>query len=99
MERLMVLAAAVALSGCIVPIARAPTPVSLPDGTKGYALHCPGRHRDISDCMNQAAQVCGGKYQILGNDKDAGPTVATTVGTTTVMGARIDRTLIVSCAN
>lgn len=49
------------------------TPVALPDGTQGYAIHCNGAARDISDCMNEAAKVCGGAYHITdGNQTDVG---------------------------
>jgi len=63
MERL-VLMAAVLLGGCAFIVHA--TPVSLPDGTQGYAIHCNGTARDVADCMNEAARVCGGKYKIFG---------------------------------
>ena len=95
LTRLVSLAALlVLLSGCVT--ARL---VALPNGTQGYAIRCPGAARDISDCMNEAAKVCGGKYQILDRDGNVvgGAAVATGNGAVWVQGVR--RTLIVSCGS
>lgn len=55
-------------------------PVALPNGTQGYAIRCPGAARDISDCMNEAAKVCGGKYQIVDREGNVVGGAAAPVG-------------------
>ncbi|MGB9331332.1 MAG: hypothetical protein WCB10_11225 [Steroidobacteraceae bacterium] len=86
------LAIATGLCACVTE-----RPVALPNGTQGYAIRCPGAARDIADCMNEAAKVCGGKYQILDRDGNVvgGAAVATGNGAVWVQG--VHRTLIVSC--
>jgi hypothetical protein len=83
---------AAALCACVTE-----RPVALPNGTQGWAIRCPGAARDISDCMNEAAKACGGKYQILDRDGNVvgGAAVATGNGAVWVQG--VHRTLIVSC--
>lgn len=80
------------LSACVTA-----RPVALPNGTQGYAIECPGAARDISDCMNKAAQVCGGRYNILDRDGNVVGGVATPVGNSAIFVQGIHRTLIVSC--
>jgi len=87
--------AAVLLGGCAFVVHA--TPVSLPDGTQGYAIHCNGTARDVADCMNEAARVCGGKYKIFGQDQnDTGGAIAP-VGSGFVAVRGIKRTLLVTC--
>ena len=74
-------------------------PVALPNGTQGWAIQCPGAMRDISDCMNEAAHVCGGKYQILDRDGNVVGGAAVATGNSAVFVSGIHRTLIVSCNN
>lgn len=48
------------LAGCVTV-----KPVRLPDGTQGYSLNCrPGQH-EWASCMNKAAELCHGPYQIV----------------------------------
>jgi hypothetical protein len=84
--------AAAMLSGCVTA-----RPVALPNGTQGYAIQCPGAARDISDCMNKAAEVCGGKYSILDQEGNVVGGTATMVGNSAIFVQGIHRTLIVSC--
>lgn len=94
MERLIVLAAAL-LGGCAFVVHA--TPVSLPDGTQGYAIHCNGAVRDVADCMNEAARICGGKYKIFGEDQnDTGGAMAP-MGNGAVFVRGHHRTLLVTC--
>ena len=72
-------------------------PVVLPNGTQGYAINCPGTARDISDCMNKAAEICGGKYQILDRDGNVAGSPAIPRGRGAVWGQSVHRTLIASC--
>lgn len=85
-------ALAVLISGCVTS-----RPVALPNGTQGYAIRCPGAARDISDCMNEAAKVCGGKYQILDREGNVVGGAALATGNSAVWVQGVHRTLIVSC--
>jgi hypothetical protein len=80
------------LSACVTE-----RPVSLPNGTQGYAIRCDGAARDISYCMNEAAKVCGGKYQILDRDGNVAGGAAVAAGNSAVFVQGVHRTLIVSC--
>jgi hypothetical protein len=46
-------------------------PVALPNGHQGLAIHCPGAARDISDCMNEAARICGGPYTVISQESES----------------------------
>jgi hypothetical protein len=83
------------LSGCVFVVGA--KPVSLPDGTQGYAIRCNGAARDISDCMNEAARVCGGKYKIFGSDQNDVGGVSAPVGNGAIFVRGIQRTMLVSC--
>ena|ERR1700674_2729736 len=73
-------------------------PVALPNGTQGFAIRCPGAARDIGDCMNEAARICGGKYQIVDRDGNiAGGAVVPTGSGGAVFVHGVHRTMIVSC--
>lgn len=85
---------AIGVSGCVTA-----RPVALPNGTQGYAIECPGAARDISDCMNKAAQVCGGAYHILDREGNVVGGAATTWGNSAIFVQGIHRTLIVSCSS
>ena len=37
----------------------------LPDGSEGYSINCNGEDSDWADCYNQAADKCGGPYEIV----------------------------------
>src|SRR5580658_4503531 len=80
------------ISGCVTE-----RPVALPNGTQGYAIRCPGAARDISDCMNEAAKVCGGKYQILDREGNVVGGAAVASGNGAVFVSAIKRTMIVKC--
>jgi hypothetical protein len=71
--------------------------VALPNGTQGIAVNCPGMARDIGDCMNEAAKVCGGPYQILTQDGLVAGGAVTPVGNGAVFAQGVKRTLIVRC--
>ena len=73
------------------------TPVALPDGSQGYAIHCNGAARDISDCMNEAAKVCGGKYKIFGSDQSDVGGASAPVGSGAGFVRGLQRTMLVSC--
>lgn len=47
------------VSGCVTS-----KPVSLPNGSQGLAIDCGGPY-DVSDCMNEAAKKCGGRYTVI----------------------------------
>jgi hypothetical protein len=74
----------------------------LPNGNTGYAIHCNGAMHDIADCMDKAAEICGGPYQIFTSTGEVVSSTAVATGTspytsvaTSVNG--IQRTLIVEC--
>lgn len=89
---MLAILSAVALSACATA-----RPVALPNGTQGYAIHCSGAALDISDCMNKAAEVCGGKYNILDREGNVVGGTATVIGNSAIFVQGIHRTLIVSC--
>lgn len=80
MKRTIALIGLLGLTGCIFVLHS--TSVTLPDGTQGYAIHCNGAVRDVSDCMNEAARVCAGPYRVMNGDADM---------------SSIHRTMLVSC--
>lgn len=69
-----------ALAGCVTT-----KPVALPDGAKGFSIDCSGVQHDDADCMNQAAALCRGPYQIIAEDRQS------------LMLNPNKRTMIVSC--
>jgi hypothetical protein len=83
---------AFALSGCVTE-----RPVSLPDGTEGWAIRCPGAARDISDCMNEAAKLCGGKYTMVNGESNSAGGAVVPAGNGAVFVQGVHRTLVVSC--
>lgn len=78
------------LVGCV----STPKPVALPSGESGYAVSCNGTRSDISDCMNKAAEICGGTYEVV--NQDSSTTGAVHVGNG-VYGAAIKRKLVFYC--
>jgi hypothetical protein len=92
--RLLLLLPILLLMGCVTS-----RPVSLPNGTKGIAVNCPGMARDIADCMNEAAKVCGGKYEILTREGLVAGGATTQVGNSALYVQGVKRTLIVHCEN
>lgn len=94
--RTVVVLAALLTAGCVTS-----RPVSLPNGVQGLAINCPGAIRDIGDCMNRAAEECGGPYSILTRDGEVvssvGSSVDTGYGSGIAFTRGIKRTLIVQC--
>lgn len=76
------------LSGCVTS-----KPVSLPNGSQGLAIDCGGPY-DVSDCMNEAAKKCGGRYTVITPVSDSPRGIVPVSGV--FMNAQ-DRILIVSC--
>lgn len=97
MRRALLVAAFASLSVVVLSACVTARPVALPNGTQGYAIQCPGAARDISDCMNKAAETCGGAYNILDREGNVVGGVATPVGNGAIFVQGIHRTLIVSC--
>ena len=90
--RLATLGLTLALTACVTA-----KPVALPSGHQGYAIRCPGAARDISDCMNKAAEVCGGAYQIVDRESESSGGAVMPVGNSAVFVNGRHRTMIVSC--
>jgi hypothetical protein len=80
------------LAGCVTT-----KPVSLPSGSQGLAINCPGHHRDISDCMNEAARVCGGPYRVIDQASESNGGAFVPAGNGGVFMQGRQRTMIVSC--
>lgn len=57
---------ALAIAGCVTT-----HPVAMPDGSQGIAINCPGSVGDIGNCMNEAAKICGGPYQLFNQESGA----------------------------
>lgn len=72
-------------------------PVSLPNGSQGYAIDCSAGRRDISDCMNRAAELCGGRYAIITQEGSVIPVGANQIGNTTLIANVVKRVLVVEC--
>lgn len=89
--RYPIYAAVLMLAACV------PKPVTLPDGRQGYSIDCSGLCCDIGDCMNKAAKVCGGPYQILGQDSANSGGAVVPAGNGSVFVSGMQRTMIVSC--
>jgi hypothetical protein len=63
--RHIILTLAILLTACTVA-----REASLPDGTKGFVI---SKCKDLSYCYNRAAELCGGKYEVLNqNTKSEG---------------------------
>jgi len=97
--RLTLPGAMVFFSACVSP--HAAKPVTLPNGHQGYAVHCNGTHHDVGDCMNEAAQTCGGPYQVLTENGETVGSVGMAMpagnGATAVTVHGIHRTMIFEC--
>jgi len=52
----IVLGVALAIGGCVTV-----KPVALPSGKAGHLISC----SDSAQCMNKAAEICGGPYEII----------------------------------
>jgi hypothetical protein len=48
------------LSGCV-----SVTPVRLPEGAHGYSLICAPHQHESASCLNKAAELCHGPYQVV----------------------------------
>lgn len=55
-QALLLVGVSLALGGCVTV-----KPVQLPNGKAGHAITCDTATR----CMNEAAKLCGGPYQVL----------------------------------
>lgn len=71
--------------------------MALPDGSKGYSIDCSGGAYTIADCMNKAAEVCAGAYQIMGQDSASTGGVLMPMGNGAVFVSGLQRSMIVSC--
>jgi hypothetical protein len=81
---------ALAICGC----QSAPRQVTLPDGKLGHVVDCSGTRSDQADCMNAAAALCGGPYEVVSQNES---TVGAVQVAPSVVGAAIRRSMIVTC--
>lgn len=70
--RVVVLAAMLALAGCVIPKntdifnpAATIEPLTTPDGRAGFIAYCGGYYSGISYCYEGARKQCAGNYEIL----------------------------------
>lgn len=78
------------LSGCV-----SSRPVTLPNGSQGLAIDC-SRARNIADCMNYAAEKCGGPYRVFGQENRSVPHASGSGDSVSITNS-VDRVLIVQC--
>jgi hypothetical protein len=83
MHRLLLLS--LFLTGCAAGV----SPMTTPDGKKGFSVSCNGSANDWGTCYNAAAEACKGKYDILDRQ---------TTTTPTAYGPMVHRYLVVGCA-
>lgn len=88
---LSVVALSVTLGGCVTS-----RPVALPNGSEGLAIDC-SRAKNIADCMNYAAETCGGPYRIFGHENRSVPVTSSTPEGSVSVTNSVDRVLIVQC--
>lgn len=86
----LTVALSMTLSGCVTS-----RPVALPNGTEGLAIDC-SRARNIADCMNYAAEKCGGPYRVFGQENRKVPHASGSGDMVTITNS-VDRVLIVQC--
>lgn len=80
------------VSGCVTS-----RPVALPNGTEGLAIDC-SHASNIADCMNYAAEKCGGPYRVFGQENRSRPEASGSGDMVTITN-NIDRVLIVQCGS
>ncbi len=88
---------ALLLMGCVSTA----KPVSLPDGTRGFAVTCDDGTGSVAECMNRAAKVCGGPYQVHGPSASGGQSAALVpIGTNgaSMFALPGPQTILVSCS-
>lgn len=83
-----------AIAGCVTS-----RPVALPNGTQGLAIDCSEGGHDIADCMNYAAEKCGGPYRIFGQENHSRPVASTPTPGNVIITNSVDRVLIVQCGS
>lgn len=91
----LVLGTILIICGC----SPAPRSVTLPDGRQGYELNCSGTARTYSDCMNLAAQACGGPYQVFDQEEHSTGAMAMPVGNSVSVITGQHRTMLVTCGS
>ena len=79
------------LGGCVSAEA-----MKLPDGRTGYVIECNGGLQSMAACMNKAAEVCAGPYEVLNRDQSTAPVATFSNGTGSIVPAKF-RTLEVAC--
>lgn len=64
----------------------------LPDGRTGYTAFCNGRGSSMAECYRQAANFCGGKYEIVETDQSS-----SVVGVDGIVAPAVERNLRFVC--
>lgn len=83
--------ALIALSGCATD-----KMISLPDGHQGHSIRCDGAALSWETCYEKAGEVCPVGYDIVAKEGEQSPVIA---GNQYGIygGARVHRTMIISC--
>jgi hypothetical protein len=71
MSRILLLATAVALGGCV-----STETYTTPDGKPALVTYCGGDFKQMTDCHAEARKQCGGNYTVLAEreaPRSAGP--------------------------
>lgn len=82
---------ALALASCV-----SVEPYKTPDGRTAYLIECNGAIQSIAACMNRAAELCGGPYDLL-NRQEGGTLYGSVDDGDGVIGTTKDRTIEVAC--
>lgn len=79
------------LSGCV-----SVDSYTAPDGRKAYVIACNGGLQSMAACMNKAAELCAGPYEVLNKDQTMAPIGTMSNGVGSIVPAKF-RSLEVSC--
>jgi len=67
-----------------------------PDGRTAYLVECNGGLQSMAACMNRAAELCGGPYEVLNRAQETATVGTFTNGVGSLTPVRL-RTLEVAC--
>lgn len=91
MRTMAVLLFPLALAGCV-----SVETYKTPDGRTAYLIECNGSVQSMAACMNRAADLCKGPYEIL-NRAESDALYGSTTDGDGVIGTIKNRTLEVAC--
>lgn len=100
-----------AILGAALPLLAAcvsSKPLTLPDGSQGFAVKCDGHFHDMADCMAEAGRMCPTGYDVLdgatestpfamSNGYASGNAYGAHAGSTSYAGTMVFRNMMVRC--